>query len=84
MIYDNAFVRAIAQARVDRLIAEADAFRASRGARARDRARVRRIVRAVVAWIARRVRRSVPGWPRSRRRAAVPIPHPRLGEDSPQ
>ena len=84
MIYDSAFVRAVAQARIDRLIAEADAFRATRGARAPGTGWMRRIGRAALAWIAGRVRRLVPGRPPSRRRTAVPVPRPRLGEDSPQ
>jgi len=58
MIYDHAFVRAIAQARVNRLIAEADAARTARALRA---SRPRR------RWSAR-------GWLRSRRRPAVAVP----------
>ena len=63
MIYDHAFVPAIARARVDRLVAEAEAARTARALRT---SRPRR------RWFAR-------GWLRSRRRTAVAAPSVPLG-----
>ena len=58
MIYDHAFIRAIARARADRLVAAADAARTARALRTSQPRR---------KWFNR-------GWLRSRRRAAVAAP----------
>jgi hypothetical protein len=80
MLYDPEFARALAQARIARLIAEADAARAAREARG---AWAPETGHSPAGWVRRfavNARQFVPGWLRSRRRTAVPVPRPRLGE----
>ena len=68
MIYDHAYVREIARARVDRLIAEADGARTARALRTSLPRR---------GWFAR-------GWLRSRRRTAVATPSVPLAPSVPR
>jgi hypothetical protein len=87
MLYDPEFSRALAQARIARLIAEADAARAAREARAARGAWAPETRHSPTGWVRRfavNARRNVAGWLRSRRRTAIPVPRPRLSEESPQ
>ena len=81
MIYHHEVVRAVARARIDRLLAEAAAARTAKAAKAARAASARaasaRAADTDLTPASGRPRPTVRGWLRSRRRATHPVPRPR-------